>query len=67
MNRVAAAVVIVAALAAGAAGAASPPTVVAKIRVPAGTQPCAAFKGGRFVWVSLFRGGSVLRIDPVTN
>src|SRR5829696_4342630 len=55
------------AFAACACAAASAPEVVAKITVPAGSGPCAAFKGGKFVWVSLYRGNALLRIDPATN
>src|SRR5215217_3209052 len=55
------------AFAACAFAAASAPEVVAKIAVPAGSGPCAAFKGGRFVWVSLYRANAVLRVDPATN
>src|SRR5215208_4442674 len=54
-------------VAACACAAASAPELVAKISVPAGSGPCAAFKGGKFVWVSLYRGNALLRIDPTTN
>lgn len=51
----------------GTASAAEGPATVAKIKVPATAQPCAAALGGRFVWVSLFGAPYVLRIDPRRN
>ena len=61
-------VLVVLALALGTAvAAAGEPTTVAKIRVPAAAQPCAAAAAGRFVWVSMFRAPYLVRIDPRRN
>jgi hypothetical protein len=53
-------------LAAGAV-AVGAPQVVAKIKVPAGTAPCAAAAGGKWVWVSEYGQPNLLKIDPRTN
>lgn len=45
----------------------SAPAVVARIPTPAYGQPCAAARGGRFVWVSEYGEPYLLRIDPRTN
>jgi streptogramin lyase len=50
-----------------AAGAADSPRVVARIKVAAGVQPCAAAAGGGSVWVSEYGSPWLLRIDPKTN
>ena len=58
------------ALVAGSAALASAsggPAVVARISVPAATQPCAAASAGRFVWVSMFAVPYLVRIDPRRN
>jgi YVTN family beta-propeller protein len=49
------------------AGAVAAPTVVSKIGLAAGTQPCAAAGGGGFVWVSEYASPYLLKIDPHTN
>jgi YVTN family beta-propeller protein len=41
--------------------------VTAKIKVPAGTAPCAAAAGGKWVWVSEYGQPNLLKIDPRTN
>jgi YVTN family beta-propeller protein len=43
------------------------PHVVAKVKVPAGTAPCAAAAGGKWVWVSEYGQPNLLKIDPRTN
>jgi DNA-binding beta-propeller fold protein YncE len=50
-----------------AAGALAAPTVLAKIPVAAGSAPCAAAAGGRFVWVADYGSPTLLKIDPRTN
>src|SRR5713101_5541541 len=50
-----------------AAGASQSPTVVAKIRVSANVQPCAAAAGGGFVWVSEYASPHLLKLNPKTN
>ncbi len=54
-------------IAATAAGAAGSPSVVAKVPIPGGVQPCAAAAGGRWVWVSLYASPVLLKIDPRKN
>jgi len=53
--------------AATTASAAEAPATVARIRVPATAQPCAAAAAGRFVWVSMFGSPYLVRIDPRRN
>jgi DNA-binding beta-propeller fold protein YncE len=43
------------------------PASVAKISVAAGSQPCAAAAGGKYVWVSEFSAPYLVKIDPRTN
>lgn len=43
------------------------PPVVATIPTPALSQPCAAARGGRFVWVSEYGEPYLLKIDPRRN
>jgi YVTN family beta-propeller protein len=50
-----------------AAGVVAAPTIVAKVPVAGNTQPCAAAKGGAFVWVSEYASPYLLKIDPRTN
>jgi hypothetical protein len=49
------------------ASGAEAPALVARIKVPSTSQPCAAAAAGRFVWVSTFGTSSLLRIDPRKN
>src|SRR5436305_2012039 len=54
-------------VATAAAVAATTPAVIAKIRIGAGNQPCAAASGSGFVWVSEYASPHLLKIDPRTN
>jgi hypothetical protein len=50
-----------------AAGVVAAPMIVAKVPVAGNTHPCAAAKGGAFVWVSEYASPYLLKIDPRTN
>jgi DNA-binding beta-propeller fold protein YncE len=67
MRRAAGLALALALLLVAAASGADGPALVARIQVPATSQPCAAAAGGRFVWVSGFGSSSLLKIDPRTN
>jgi hypothetical protein len=57
------AALIATALVAGTSSA----TVVARIKIAPGTQPCAAAGGGGAVWVSDYGAPFLLKIDPKSN